>query len=299
MRLIPAGDAAQVLDFPSLMDRVRDYFRSGTQAPTPITYQLDGNRVEPSLRLSTAWRMGGYIGVHVQTDFPADPRASIDAITQYSTYMLFNGKTGEPAALIDGPTLRQRSRAACSGLAAQFLARSDSERLLVIGASPLGLAVTQALCAVRPICTMLVYDQRAEQAARLAKILHSKTFRCEVTDDLAAAAEGAHIIFYGPTPDPAAMMLKPEWLQLGQHLDVHLGAARIGADPFNDLRKRLRLFCCHDGDRAGSITPAGSLKSLSQGMGSSRNLYTDITAFWNEGSAAAELAGAKLAFERA
>ena len=52
-------------------------------------------------------------------------------------YLLLDGHTGEPQALIDGPRLTQWRTACASALAASYLARQDASRLLVIGAGAL------------------------------------------------------------------------------------------------------------------------------------------------------------------
>lgn len=299
MRIIPAGDVSDALDVPSLMDRIREYFRSGGEDRSPVRYVIEpGLEQSAQLDLSSAWRVGGFIGVRIKTDFPDNQSKDANLPRVMSTYLLLSGKTGEPMALIDGFELAVRRRAACSALAAQLLARPDCERLLMIGASPLALALTQAILAVRPVCNMLVYAKDQAAAGRLSKRLNTRSLHVEPTDDLKAAVEGAHIVCHtGLDAEPDAG-LNADWLQLGQHLDWHDRGAEDGLADLAMIRKRARLTACGEA-MATQHALEGSLSALIQGYGSARNLYTDITGFINEGSALADLASAKLAFERA
>src|SRR3546814_9769346 len=74
-----------------------------------------------------------------------------------------------------------------------------------------------------PICNVLVWGRSPEKAQRLAKRMTRGDFRVEATDDLEAAARGAHIISCATlSKEP---LIRGEWLQPGQHLDL-VGAFR-------------------------------------------------------------------------
>src|SRR3546814_6561804 len=86
------------------------------------------------------------------------------------------------------------------------------------------------------------------KAQRLAKRMTRGDFRVEATDDLEAAARGAHIISCATlSKEP---LIRGEWLQPGQHLDL-VGAFRPDMRECDDAamrradRKSTRLNSSH------------------------------------------------------
>jgi ornithine cyclodeaminase len=69
---------------------------------------------------------GGYIGVKIVTVSPDNNQIGKPAVM--GLYLLLDGKTGEPQALIDGQRLTQWRTACASALAASYLAREDASK---------------------------------------------------------------------------------------------------------------------------------------------------------------------------
>src|SRR3546814_4665344 len=143
-----------------------------------------------------AWQVGRHIGVKMVTVFPDNAEMSLPAVM--GIYVLLDGKSGSPLALIDGPTLTVRRTAGASALASSYLSRPDSERLLMVGTGALAPQLIAAHAAVRPICNVLVWGRSPEKAQRLAKRMTRGHLRVEATDALGAAARGAHPIPSAP-----------------------------------------------------------------------------------------------------
>src|SRR3546814_2075456 len=66
-----------------------------------------------------AWQVGRHIGVKMVTVFPDNAEMSLPAVM--GIYVLLDGKSGSPHALIDGPTLTVRRTAGASALASSYL----------------------------------------------------------------------------------------------------------------------------------------------------------------------------------
>jgi ornithine cyclodeaminase len=226
--------------------------------------------------------------------------------------LLLDGKTGSPLAMIDGPVLTAKRTAAASALAASYLARSDSERLLMVGTGALAPQLVLAHAAVRPICNVLIWGRSPDKAARLAENLNRANFRVEATDDLEAAARGAHVISCATlSPEP---LIQGAWLQPGQHLDL-VGGYRPDMRETDDAAiRRARVFvdtragaCTEAGDivqplESGVLAPediAADLFELTRGERAGRRFYDQITLFKSVGSAIEDLAAAQLTVERA
>jgi ornithine cyclodeaminase len=311
MRIIGATEVHAALDFVSLVESLRQMFRSGCTVPVRHHHGVEvPGAPEATLLLMPAWQSGQHIGVKMVTVFPSNAERSLPSVM--GIYVLLDGKTGEPLALIDGPALTLRRTAAASALAASYLARADCERLLVIGTGALAPHLVEAHASVRPIRNVLVWGRNQEKAAKLAHRLDRRTMKVAATDDLAAAVRGAHIITCA-TLSTAPLVLG-QWLPLGVHLDLVGGFTPQMREADDEAVRRARVFV---DTRAGALKEAGDivqpiaggvlseddvagdLFELCRGVKAGRRYHDQITLFKSVGTALEDLAAAQLAFERA
>jgi ornithine cyclodeaminase len=227
------------------------------------------------------------------------------------SFLLFDGQSGKPLVVMDGPALTARRTAAASALAATYLARPDCERLLMIGTGALASHLIEAHASVRPIVNVLVWGRRHEKAVKLAQRLNRRSLKVAATTDLANAVRGAHIVCCAtPSETP---IVEGHWLPLGVHLDLVGGFRPEMREADDDCIRRGRVFV---DTRAGALTEAGDiiqpLKSgilreddiagdlfdLARGTRGGRRYHDQITIFKSVGSAIEDLAAARLALDQ-
>lgn len=311
MRVISAAEVEGALDFTSLVERLRQTFRRETIVAAQHRHSLlDGLGDEAALMLMPAWQAGQSAGVKLMTVFPNNTAQGLPAVM--GAYLLLDGKTGAPRALIDGPMLTVKRTAAASALASRYLSRPDCERLLMIGTGSLAPYLITAHASVRPICNVLIWGRNPEKAERLAKRLNRRDFRVDFTTDLQAAAQGADIISCATlSPEP---LVEGHWLRPGQHVDL-VGSFRPDMRESDDeVIRRARIFvdtregALRDaGDllqpiRDGVLDPediAGDFFDMTRGERAGRRYYDQITLFKSVGTAIEDLAAAQLTVERA
>lgn len=318
MRIIGAADVEAALDFETLVERLRRAFRRDIEVPvrhhhtikSPLGKDVPGGTGDDAtLLLMPAWETGRHIGIKMVTIFPTNAEQGLPAVM--GAYLLLDGKTGSPLALIDGPTLTVKRTAAASALASTYLSRPDCERLLMVGTGALAPALIAAHAAVRPICNVLIWGRNPEKAAKLAKRLDRPDFRVDYTTDLEEAARGAHIISCATLSSEP--LIQGAWLQPGQHLDL-VGAFRPDMRESDDAAvRRARVFvdtragaCKEGGDIVQPIESgvldaddiAGDLFELTRGERAGRRFYDQITLFKSVGTAIEDLAAAQLTVER-
>ncbi len=311
MRILSAADVEGALDWDSLVERLRRAFRRGAEVPVRHHHDIaNPGGPEGTLLLMPAWQAGLHIGIKVVTIFPDNDARGLPSVM--GAYLLLDGKTGAPIALIDGPMLTVKRTAAASALASSYLSRPDCERFLMIGTGSLAPYLIMAHASVRPICNVLIWGRSPDKAARLAKRLDRPDFRVAATADLEAAVRGAHVISCATlSKDP---LVRGDWLQPGQHLDL-VGAFRPDMRESDDTAiRRARVFVdTRDGAlaEAGDIVQpiesglldrddvAGDLFDLTRGERAGRRFYDQITLFKSVGTALEDLAAAELAAERA
>ena len=291
MRVIDAAAVEAALDYPTLVEKLRQAFRSDIATPlrhhhTVPTYGEN----DATLLLMPAWQTGRHIGVKIATAFPDNGARNLAMIM--ATYMLMDGETGAPLAMIDGVALTVRRTACASALAARYLAREDCERRLMVGTGQLAPHLILAHASVRPICNVLIWGRTPAKARKLAKALNRPEMKVDWTEDLASAASGAHIISCATaSPDP---VVKGEWLSDGVHVDLVGGYRPDMREVDDEAIRRARVFvdtregaCVEAGDivqpiESGLLRPddvAADLFDLTRGERAGRRHYDQITLF--------------------
>jgi alanine dehydrogenase len=320
-------DAAQVaarLDRLALIDAVERAFRGDSHAPHREHHRIGSPGVgsdgdangncnggdggsddgENILLVMPAWRSGGCIGVKLVTVFPGNSALGHPSV--HGTYSLFDGATGIPLASLDGTELTRRRTAAASALAARYLARTDSSRLLMVGTGALATHVIESHARVRPIRSVRIWGRRVDRAAALARELSGHGYDVEATEDLEAGVHWADIVSCATLA--ATPLIEGRWLRPGQHIDLigaftptmreaddaALSCSSIYVDTHSALTESGELV---QGLAAGAITAAcvlGTLSDLVRGRGGRRS-EDEITLFKSVGCAIEDLAAAELA----
>jgi ornithine cyclodeaminase len=306
--VIPMLDAAAIaarLPWPALIDALAAMFRDGCAAPLRHRHavpQADGT--EASLLLMPAWQAGRYTGVKIVHVAPANAGRGLPAV--HAAYLLSDGETGAPLALMDGGMLTDRRTAAASLLAARHLARPDSTRLLLMGSGKVAHALAEAYRALMPIADIAIWSRRAESAEALARKLAAHGHPARVVtrpeptqaDIIACATLSTEALVRGGELPP------------GVHLDL-VGAYRPTMREA-DAAAIARATLCVD-TRAGAFSEAGDvvqaiaegaiteahvaadLAELCRGAHPGRTRPDEITAFKSVGWAGEDLAAAILA----
>lgn len=306
MELISNAEVERVLDYPSLIERLRAAMRQPGAAPLRHRHRI-GDGV---LLVKPAWRPGGPIAVKIVNVFPRNAACGLPSVL--GAVLLFDGATGAPLAAIDGQALTVRRTAAASALAADYLARTDAARLVVVGAGALAPALARAHAAVRPIRDVAVWGRSPGKAAALARGLTGEGLAARPVRDLSDAVRRADIVSCATrAKDP---LIEGRWLEPGVHLDLVGGFAPDMREADEDAIRCARLYVdTREGAFAeagelvqafasGAIEPgdvAGELSELCAGAVAGRVDDREITLFKSVGAALEDLVAAELAYERA
>ena len=309
MQLIDADTVHERLGYAGLAEALRRAFREGRTVPVRTQHDIDTGGEPGTLLLMPAWQKGRHIGIKTLTLFPDNPARGIPTVL--GVYILLDGETGETLAVIDGPALTLRRTAAASALAAQYLAREDAKRLLMVGAGALAPHLVRAHASVRPIEEVTIWNRTPARAEALALALRETGFRAVASPDLERAARRADVISCATmTSDP---LVKGAWLKPGTHLDLVGGfkpsmrevdddavrAARLYVDvresaleEAGDIVDPLQRGVIRDGD------VLGDLFDLTRGSVGGRRNDEEITLFKSVGSALEDLAAAQALIEK-
>jgi len=307
IRQITAEEVHAALGYPELVEALRVAFATGAEAPVRSSYPVtaEGDR----LLLMAAWRPGHDVGVKLVTVFPRNRERGLASVC--ALYVLLDGATGHPRALLDGEALTLRRTAAASALASGYLSRPDSECLLVVGTGALAPYMAAAHCAVRPIRKVLVWGRSAERAKALADTLVREGLPAQPVKELAAGLAAADIVTCATTAREPVLLgvhVRP-----GTHVDL-VGAFTPDMRESDDaLVSVAELYV---DTFAGALKEAGDLvqpieagtldrgrvmaelADLVSGRHPGRSTTEGITLFKSVGTALEDLCAARLVYER-
>ncbi len=326
MKILSAAEVDAALDDLALIDRLDALFRAGCEMPPRHHHTLAApngpGSADATLLLMPAWTAGaaaagaaGRLGIKVVTVFPDNGQRGLPSI--YGQYLLLDGATGASLALLDGTMLTKRRTACASGLAARYLSRPDSRRLLMIGTGALAPQLIRVHAKVRPIEEVAIWGRRPERASALAQELSEslplalgRPISVRAVADRRAAVEAADIVSCATlsrTP-----LVEGDWLREGQHIDL-VGAYTPQMRESDDKAVwRARVYV---DTRAGALKEGGDivqplangtideddviadLFELARGQQTGRlpGDATSITLFKSVGAALEDLAAAELA----
>lgn len=327
MKILSGAEVDSAIDDLALIDRLEVLFRAGCEMPqrhhhTVVAPNGPGS-ADATLLLMPAWTPqaanggSGRIGIKVVTVFPDNGRQSLPSI--FGQYLLLDGATGAPLALLDGTMLTKRRTACASGLASRYLSRPDAASLLMVGTGALAPHLVRVHAKVRPITRVAVWGRDVDKARHLAQELAGslpaavgRSITVQVVADRKSAVADADIVScatLSKTP-----LVEGDWLRAGQHLDL-VGAYTPQMRESDDAAvRRAKLYV---DTRAGALTEAGDVvQPLAAGLIEPDHVVADlfelsrrrkpgrasgdrdaVTLFKSVGAALEDLAAAELAFD--
>jgi ornithine cyclodeaminase/alanine dehydrogenase-like protein (mu-crystallin family) len=166
-----------------------------------------------SLLLMAAWSEAG-VGVKLVTVTPDNPAAGLPFVG--GVFALFDSRTQQPVAVLDGAALTEVRTAAVSALATRHLAGPGAHRLAIVGSGVQARAHAVSMSAVRPIDDVVVVSRNGDSAAALVADLRTEGLSARVgaSSDLASADV---ICTCTTSPDP---VLRAPDLSPGVHINA-------------------------------------------------------------------------------
>jgi len=312
MRLFEDAELDSALSYPSLIDILDEAFRSEVIAPKRSQYEIQRPGEDGAILLTMpAWSGPGsakpYIGTKILSVFFGNGKRNLPGVM--GAYLLMDGETGRPLAVMDGNRLTLWRTAAASALASRYMSNPESSRMLMVGAGALAPFVIKAHRSVRPITDIAVWARRPEAAEATVAALAAEGIEARATIDLEGEARTADII--SCATNATEPLIHGHWLKREAHLDLIGGFTMQMREADADALHRSRVVVDsvkaieEGGDVAVAIAEgsysadkvAGTLADLCQGKIAGSIEGGGITLFKSVGVALEDLAAAIAVWE--
>ncbi len=310
MQFIPAEQIESLLDWPGVIEALRQMFSAGCAAPVRHHHSMHvPEQTDATLLIMPAWQPGRYNGVKVVSVYPDNASRSLPSIM--GSYLLMDGSSGAPLACLDAGALTARRTTAASALAAGYLSRTDSSKLLIVGSGRLAKNIGWAHRAVRPITEIRVWARNPDKAAEVAAHYRQSGLNAVVETQLASGVAWADLISCCTMSEQP--LVQGAWVKPGTHIDL-MGAFKPHMRETDDaLIQQAAIFA---DTREGVLAEAGDLliplqnghfkaqdiqaelAELTRGQHPGRRDNQQITLFKSVGASLEDLAAAVYCYEK-
>ncbi|HET8617175.1 MAG TPA: ornithine cyclodeaminase family protein [Actinomycetales bacterium] len=164
---LPWFDASRVealLPMREAVDAIESALRDGFDPASDPARGLVGTRHGHLLLMPS--EVGSAVGVKVASVAPGNPEHGLPRIQ--AVYVLMDGETLRPVAVLDGTSLTALRTPAVSAVAVRHLAVPHARRLVVLGSGPQAAGHVAALRTVRPVDDVVVVARDRTKAQGFA-----------------------------------------------------------------------------------------------------------------------------------
>lgn len=311
-QVITSAQIDGCLDFPALIDALSAAFCGGIITPVRHHHHIAREDADATLLLMPAWTQSAtkpaYLGTKVVTVYPGNGARSLPSVM--GSYLLMDGATGQPLAVLDGARLTLWRTAAASALAGRHLVRKGARRMLMVGAGALAPFFIKAHASQHALDDIAIWNRSPGAAQALVDQLSAEGLPVRLAGELESEVRAADLISCA-TLSTVPLVLG-DWLKPGAHLDM-AGAFNLSMREADDVAlHRSRVFVdtqaalTEGGDVAVAIKAgayraeqvAGDLAALCAGSVMGRTGDDQITLFKSVGTALEDLAAAMLVWQQ-
>ena len=315
--ILSRDDVRECLSMPLAIQAVKEAFilYSTGKADVPERISLTVERRQGvSLFMPAYLRENAALGMKIVSVFPGNRDLGLPTIS--AAVIVLDAVTGFPLAFMEGVLLTAIRTGAASGVATDLLARRNARRVAVFGAGIQARTQLEAVCTVRAVSRVRVYDLDNDAAGRFAR--ETAASGPPFPDDVSPAASPSEAVREADIIITATTSEKPVFEHKDIAPGVHINAIGSFQPHVREIPEatvlRSRVFV---DSRSAALREAGDLiMPLSKGLISEshiraeigevagglkpgREVDDDITLFKSVGLAVQDVAAARIILERA
>jgi ornithine cyclodeaminase/alanine dehydrogenase-like protein (mu-crystallin family) len=273
MLFLAQEDIRNLLSMPEAIDLMRDAFRqisAGTvSVPVRTAIDIPGHNAD-ALFMPVHSSENNMIALKMVSVFRNNPKIQLPLI--HAMIVLMDGTTGQPLAVMDGEYITALRTGAGSGLATDLLARKDAHTMAMFGAGVQSHTQVAAVCQVRPIKEIVIFDKNANAAQDLAvhvNQVHGADVTVNPDDAYLAQCDIICTATTSPTP-----VFSDKNISEGTHINA-VGAYQPDKREIpGDTLQTAKIIV---DQRAACMSEAGDvLMAIRDGLIDSRHIYAEL-----------------------
>lgn len=321
--ILSSEDTKKLLKMEDVIVAVEDVYAKKAEGKTNV-YPMVFHEFNPGVAdmdIKSGEIKGDVFGLKLVSWFSENPSKGLPAL--FGTILVCDTSTGAPMGIVDGAYITGMRTGAAAAVGAKYLARKDSETLLMVGAGHICLFAVAASLKLLPnikkvlICSPLFPEEEKNAVASLKEKLVND-FKIELSNieidcavNLEASCKKTDIII---TATPSKVpFIKKEWIKQGTHFSC-IGSDMEGKQEIeSEISINAVIFtddnsqCINVGEieipiKKGIISKEnikGEIGQLIIGQVSGRSNNEEITIYDTTGVALLDLATAKIALKAA
>jgi len=308
MEIYSADDLARAITLDSTIEAVETAFRDYNNGDIVLGGRLTapcGAPGDSSLILPATHTGKQYYGFKQATTFAGNTQKGLPTVL--SQYFLYSNVTGQLLSIMDFLNMTNFKTGAAAAIATKYLALPDAHVVGVIGSGTLSRSVLAAICQVREIKQVKVFDLNEDQAKEFAQYVEgSLNVACEVASSSRECVRDSHILCTCTTsPRP---VLDGDDLLPGCHINA-MGSYKLDMQELDEKTVKRAALIATDipedtAQEAGDLVYLAdksdlvALDAIMGGQQKGRASDNDVTIYESVGFSVLDLALAVLAHEK-
>ncbi|MBI3762064.1 MAG: ornithine cyclodeaminase family protein [Chloroflexi bacterium] len=175
LRILSSTDVVKALPMAEAIAAMKDAFAqlSAGEATVPLRPKIEvAAHAGVSLFMPAYLAGKGDLAIKVVSVFSNNPKRNLPLI--HAVVLVLESDTGRPLALLEGGAVTAIRTGAGAGAATDLLARPESSITAIFGAGVQARTQLEAVCTVRKIKRVLIYDKSTDRAQRMAEEMAGK-----------------------------------------------------------------------------------------------------------------------------
>ena len=277
LRILSRNEVAQTVNMAGAIETVKKAFiqLSAGKAEVPLRTQIQVKRQRGTTLFMPAYLAdSSAMGAKIVSIFPGNQDKRLPTI--HAVVIMMDAKTGRPLAVMDGTYLTALRTGAASGVATDLLSRQDSRIAAIFGAGTQSRTQLEAICTVRTIEKVWVYDV-VPKIAR-AYVREMKTHGSPIPRDIFVAKSPNQAVREADIICTATTSYKPVFNDTDLKPGVHINGVGSYMPEMQEIPARtvVRSKVVVD-SREASLAEAGDLIiSIEGGLISEKHIHGEI-----------------------
>jgi ornithine cyclodeaminase len=277
LKILTRDDVAKAVNMAEAIETVRKAFiqLSSGKAEMPLRTQVPvEKRKGVTLFMPAYLADSDAMGAKVVSVFPDNQKRKLPTI--HAVVISVDAKTGRPTAVMDGTYLTALRTGAASGVATDILCREDACVAAIFGAGTQSRTQLEAICTVRPIEKVWVFDKVTRVSSDYVKEMKKKGG--PIPADISVAKSPEHAVSEADVICAATTSFRPVFNDSDLKPGVHINGIGSYTPEMQEIPARtvIRSKVIVDSRQAALVEAGDLVIPIDGGLISDKHIHGEI-----------------------